>query len=126
MTVRELVGGEAIYIELSETLLEATRTMSSSDIGAIPVVEDSQLVGILSERDVVRACAQDANLTDETAADWMTRGPDFLDPDVSVDEAADWMLGSGYRHLPVVDGRDLIGVVSIKDVLWALTEPATA
>jgi CBS domain-containing protein len=43
---------------------------------------------------------------------------------MGVEEAANWMLATGYRHLPVVDGPDLLGVISIKDVLWAISEPS--
>jgi CBS domain-containing protein len=53
----------------------------------------------------------------------MTEYPDSFTPEMEVNEAADWMLATGYRHLPVVEGKSVLGVISIKDVLWALTEP---
>lgn len=56
----------------------------------------------------------------------MTEYPDSFSPDMEVADAADWMLAKGYRHLPIVDGEDLIGVVSIKDILWAVTDPSEA
>jgi CBS domain-containing protein len=125
MTVRELVGGEVFSVDPSLSLRDAVRTMSSKEVGALAVVHQGRLTGILSERDVLRACAEAADLDETTTAEWMTRDPDSLTSDMSVDAAADWMLASGYRHLPILDGVDLVGMVSIKDVLWALTEPTS-
>lgn len=45
-------------------------------------------------------------------------------PDLSIDDAAEWMTAMGYRHLPIVEQGQVIGIVSIKDVLWAMTKPA--
>ena len=56
----------------------------------------------------------------------MTPDPDVLSPEVEVRDAADWLLATGYRHLPVVEGGRLLGVVSIKDILWAVKEPGAA
>ncbi len=54
----------------------------------------------------------------------MTAYPDSIDPDMQVTEAAEWMLASGYRHIPVLDGSRILGMISIKDVLWAMTGPS--
>lgn len=51
----------------------------------------------------------------------MTPNPDSMEPDVKVEEAANWMLAAGYRHLPVVADGEILGIVSMKDVMWALT-----
>jgi CBS domain-containing protein len=122
MTIRELVGGEVVEIEATRTLREAIRLMTVNQVGALAVQRNGRLAGILTERDVLRACAEDADLDSVTVRDWMTSDPDSLDPDMNVEASADWMLAAGYRHLPVVEGVDLVGMVSIKDILWALTE----
>lgn len=67
--------------------------------------------------------ASGCDLNSEPISSWMTEYPDSLSPDMEVADAADWMLAKGYRHLPLVDGEALIGVVSIKDILWAVTDP---
>lgn len=125
MTVRELVGDEVVGIESTATMRDACRLMFSREVGALAVKLDRLLVGIVTERDVLRACAEDADLDGVSVSDWMTRDPDSLDPEMTVDAAADWMLAAGYRHLPVLDGANLVGMVSIKDVLWGLTEPTS-
>lgn len=124
MTIRELIGGDVVEIEATRTLRDAIRMMMANEVGALAVQRDQRLVGIFTERDVLGACAEAANLDSETVREWMTENPDSLDPEMNVASAADWMLAAGYRHLPVVDGVSLVGMVSIKDILWALTDPS--
>lgn len=99
--------------------------MRQEGVGSVAVVVDGAMEGIFTERDLVSAVAEFAELDREPVSDWMTPDPDTLGPETPVEEAAEWMLATGYRHLPVVDevGR-LLGMVSVKDVLWAVTERA--
>lgn len=122
MTIRELVGGEVVRIDVGNSLREAARAMKANDVGALTVHKDGQLAGIFTERDLLMACAEGAGLDSVPVTDWMTNNPDSLDPEMKVAAAADWMLAAGYRHLPVVDGGELVGMVSIKDILWALSD----
>jgi CBS domain-containing protein len=124
MTVQELIGGEVVSTQPKRVMREAIRIMTAQGVGALTVEHDAVLSGILSERDVIRACADGADLDTTTVDKWMTEDPDSLEPDVSVEDAAEWMLAAGYRHLPVVEGTRIMGMVSIKDVLWALTDRA--
>jgi CBS domain-containing protein len=125
MTVRELVGGEVIWVEPEATIRVAATSMKSNGVGSLAVEVDGALEGIFTERDLLDAVAGDADLDRARVEDWMTAYPDSIDPDMSVPEAADWMLASGYRHIPVVDASGILGMISIKDVLWAMTEPST-
>lgn len=122
MTVRELVGGEVVWVSPTATLRHAAENMISTGVGSVAVEVDGALEGILTERDILRAVADDADLDQDRVSSWMTRYPDAFTPDMGVDEAAGWMLASGFRHLPVVEGDKVLGVISIKDVLWALTD----
>lgn len=123
MTVRELIAGEIAWIEPSGTLNEAALQLHESDIGALAVESDGLLHGIFTERDLTRAVASGAELGTALIEEWMTPYPDSFGPDMSVETAATWMLAAGYRHLPVIEGQDVIGMISMKDILWALTEP---
>ena len=125
MIVQELIGGQAVSVEPTATLRDAVKQMTGSEVGALVVQKDSQIVGIITERDILGACAEDVDLAAVPVADWMTRDPDSLGPEMTVAAAADWMLAAGYRHLPVVDGTEIMGMVSIKDILWGLTEPTS-
>lgn len=126
MEVRELLSGEVMTVSAREPVRTGAISMKEADIGSLAVIEDEELAGILTERDVLRAVASGADLDTEPISRWMTEYPDSFSPDMEVADAADWMLAKGYRHLPIVDGEDLIGVVSIKDILWAVTDPSEA
>lgn len=123
MRVRELVGGEVVWVDPDATLRIAAETMVSTDVGSVAVEVDGALEGILTERDVLRAVADNADLDLEPVSGWMTEYPNSFTPEMEVGEAANWMLATGFRHLPVVDGSAVLGVISIKDVLWAVTDP---
>ena len=124
MQVRSTIGGEVDVCAPGDTLLQAARQMKAKDHGALAVTVDDRLVGIVSERDVLRAVAERLNPEQVTVAEVMTPNPDSLDPEVDISDAAEWMLAAGYRHLPVVSGDALLGMVSIKDILWAVTGPS--
>lgn len=122
MTVRELVNGNVVWVAPDATLRQAALLMMSSEVGSVAIEVDAALEGILTERDILRAVADDADLDQDRVSTWMTEYPDSFTPDMNVEEAAEWMLATGFRHLPVVDGNDVMGVISIKDVLWAVTD----
>jgi len=122
MTVRELVNGNVIWIGPDATLHQAALLMMSNEVGSVAVEVDGAMEGILTERDILKAVAEDADPDQDRVRTWMTGYPDSFTPDMSVDEAAEWMLATGFRHLPVIDGDEILGVISIKDVLWAITD----
>ncbi|HSJ26668.1 MAG TPA: CBS domain-containing protein [Acidimicrobiia bacterium] len=120
MRVNELIGGPVYSCATDTEVHAAAEQMLADDVGSLAVVQDETLVGIVTERDIVREFAA-REPGQRTVGDIMTPNPDSLSPDIDVDDAAAWMMGAGYRHLPVVDNGKLVGMVSIKDVLWALT-----
>ncbi|MEA3511896.1 MAG: CBS domain-containing protein [Actinomycetota bacterium] len=122
MRVEALVSGESDVVGPETTLGDAAAVLISRSVGALAVVDGRRLVGIVTDRDLVRALAEGADI-EESVSVWMTDGPDTVSPDVSVSEAADWLLETGYRHLPVALGDELLGIVDIRDVLWTLRKP---
>ena len=121
MRVNELIGGPVSSCTEDTTTRTAAERMIADDVGSLAVLSDDELVGIVTERDLVRELAEGGK-PDRTVGDVMTPNPDSLAPDIEIEDAADWMMGAGYRHLPVVEGGRLIGMVSIKDILWALMD----
>lgn len=121
MELRELIGGEVETVSQNTTIVDAAAQMQEMGVGSLAVFDDYVFSGIFTERDVLQVVASGGDPEDETVAGWMTLYPDSFSPDMQVKEAADWMLAAGYRHLPVVDDGRLIGMASIKDILWALT-----
>ena len=102
-------------------ITEVAQRMVSRDVGAVLVVDDERLVGILTERDVLRAVA--AGLTEGTLVrDCMTRDPDTLDSDETTRQAATLMIHGGFRHLPVMEGGEVVGMLSIRDLMRVALE----
>jgi CBS domain-containing protein len=89
--------------------------MHERRVGAVVVMEGDRLVGIVTERDILRAVATGA--IGGSVGDAMTHGPDTIGPDESSGHAAALMIHGGFRHLPVVDGGDVVGMLSIRDLV---------
>lgn len=103
------------------TASAAAQMMVSRNISAIMVVEDGQLVGIVTERDMTRKCvANDAVASAVKLTEIMTRSPDTVAPDDDAGDALVLMELRGYRHLPVVDAGRIVGIVSIRDLYAVL------
>jgi CBS domain-containing protein len=121
MELRELISGEVETVSPNTTISDAASHMQELGVGSLAILDDDEFTGLFTERDVLQVVAAGGDASVETLAGWMTLYPDSFSPDMEVREAADWMLAAGYRHLPVVEDGRLIGMASIKDILWALT-----
>jgi len=120
MKLEALVGGRATVVGPETTLGEAADILVSGALGSLGVVDEGRLIGIVTERDIVRAIADGVETEDAEVSSWMSDAPDTVAPDVEVEEAAAWLLEMGYRHLPVMRDGELLGIVSIRDILWAI------
>ena len=97
--------------------------MNTEDHGSLAVVDGFDLVGLITERDLVRAAAMELDFATTPVSELMGVEPDTFDPDLDVWDAAAWIAESGYRHLPVIDDSgELLGVVSIRDLLRAMLD----
>ncbi len=117
-TVSDLLSGRTPHvIGPTASLREAADLLQAHDIGALPVIEEGRLIGILSERDILRRgiCA-DRPLPETPVAEIMTPSPQTTRPDCSVAEALMQMTAGGFRHLPVVEGERLVGIISVRDI----------
>lgn len=123
MKLRAMVGGRAEVCGPETTLQNVSAAMLAAQVGSIGVIEGRRLIGIITERDVLRAAADGVDPVVEIANDWMTADPDVFSPESQVREAAEWLLETGYRHMPVMEDGELLGIVSIKDILWAIASP---
>jgi CBS domain-containing protein len=105
-----------LTLSAEATIGEAASAMAERGVGAVVVLEGDTIAAILTERDVMKAVAagQDGSAS---VTDWMTRHPDTIEPDDTTDHAASLMIHGGFRHLPVVDGGKVVGIVSIRDLM---------
>jgi CBS domain-containing protein len=104
-------------------LSEAAERMCAKDVGAMLVLDGERLVGILTERDVLRAVGEGAG-EGATVGDWMTRNPETIEPDETTKHAAILMIHGGFRHLPVTEGERVVGMLSIRDLMRIVLEDA--
>ena len=120
-TVQEILarkGSNVISVKPGETVLKAAELMSERGIGGLVVTEGGRLVGIFTERDILRrVVAQRRDPATTKVADVMTTPVTACGPDTPVDECAAMMTGKRIRHLPVVADRGLAGMITIGDVL---------
>lgn len=120
MTVlRDLMQADVVTTTPQTSVTEAAAGMVRARVGSAVVMEGSFLAGILTERDVLRAAASTDDLARSPVSAWMTKDPQAAAPDTSAEEAAQIMLLHGFRHLPVVEGRKVLGVVSLRDLFAA-------
>ena len=116
MKVREVMTQVVLTAETGTTIAEAASLMAQRRVGSALVLDGSRLLGIFTERDIVKALSQDASATHQAIAHWMTRNPQTIASDATVDEALRRMLDGGFRHLPVTDDDRLVGMISMRDL----------
>jgi CBS domain-containing protein len=113
-------GNDVYAVAPSDTVYRALELMAEKGTGAVVVMDGSRLVGILSERDYARkVILKDRNSRETAVADIMTSRVSVVSPDRSVEECMALMTDMHIRHLPVVDGDEVVGVVSVGDVVKA-------
>lgn len=127
-TLADVVKPDFLTVAPEDTLGEVAERMTSRNVGAVVVKDYGRLIGILTERDMLRAMAARVHTSDARVRQWMTGDPITAPADMDLEEAAQVMLDNGFRHLPVVDGEAVLGVVSLRRVLGgrrpAVSEPA--
>jgi CBS domain-containing protein len=123
-TLADVVKPNFLTVAPEDTLGEVAERMTQQNVGAVVVKDYGRMIGILTERDMLRAMAARVHTSDARVRLWMTADPITASPDMDLDEAARIMLDNGFRHLPVVDGDNVIGVVSLRRVLGGRRRPA--
>jgi CBS domain-containing protein len=118
-TLKDLMNTSVVTASPDTTVTEAAAGMVRARVGSVVVLQGSFLAGILTERDVLRAAASGEDLSVSLVSAWMSSDPQAASLDMPAEEAAQIMLLNGFRHLPVVNGREVCGVVSIRDLFAA-------
>jgi CBS domain-containing protein len=123
-TLADVMRTEVIDVAPEDTLGEVAERMSAVNVGAVVVKDYGRLIGILTERDMLKAMAARVHTSEARVRQWMTENPITTTLDTDVDEAARVMLENGFRHLPVLgENGQVVGVVSLRRVVGA-TQPA--
>jgi CBS domain-containing protein len=98
---------------------EAATVMGGKRVGSALIMDGDRIAGIFTERDIVRALGEHFDAAGHPVSQWMTRNPATIGPDAHTEEALNRMLAGGFRHLPVVDGDHVVGMLSMRDLAGA-------
>jgi CBS domain-containing protein len=118
-TLRDILKDRKVYsVETARTVLEAARFMMEHNIGAVPILRNGELAGILSERDVMNRVVAVGRTPGTTAvSEVMTPNPRAVGIDETIEECLFIMREFGFRHLPIMEGKEVKGLVSMRDIL---------
>lgn len=122
MAIADVMRTRVVTVEAGDSVRLAVLRMLEEGIGSVAVCEGGRLVGIFTERDVLALVGDGTDLDTVHVGDVMTRDPFTVEADIAVVDAARLMGERKVRHLPVVEGGHLLGMVGIRDVLGSLVE----
>lgn len=122
MAIADVMRTRVVSVETGDSARLAVLRMLEEEVGSVAVCEEGKLVGIFTERDVLALTGDGADLDAVRVGDVMTREPVTVDASVGVLDAAKLMGERRIRHLPVVEGDHLLGMVGIRDVLGSIVE----
>lgn len=129
MQVRDAMTQGAVTVGSGHTLQQASQVMTDKNIGSVVIVDpDANGPGILTERDIVRAVAGHVDLDTATTSDFLTADATYAAPGWTLEEASEAMRRGGFRHLVVVEGGEVLGMLSMRDIVkaWAPEHPSQA
>jgi CBS domain-containing protein len=126
MLVGEIMHSDVKTASTSDSFADVAKTMRSNGISSVVVLDDKKLEGIVTERDIVNLVAEGGDPNTTTVEQGMTRGDLVtVGPRTELSDAAEQMVSRNIRHLPIVDGEIVVGIVSIRDMTrWAAEELA--
>ena len=114
-----------LSVDAEQTVIEAARLMTEFNIGAVPVLRDGALIGIFSERDLMRRVVAGGRSPAMTkVSEVMTSKPQTVSADDDIDECMHLMREAGFRHLPVMEGTKLMGLISLRDIMMRTRKTA--
>ena len=125
-TVADIMSSPALTADPSETLAQVAGRMADHKVGSVVVCDGRRPIGILTERDLIRFAAAGADPSSTKVSEWMTEAPETVPPDTEVNTAWDELAAKGYRHFPVVEDDELVGIVTLRDLVRiAQIQPVT-
>jgi CBS domain-containing protein len=117
----EIMQRDVLAVAPEDTIGFAAEQMAERGVGASVVLDYGRLIGILSERDILRAVAGRVHSSEARVREWMTADPVTASESMTAEQAARIMVENGFRHLPVVEDEQAVGIVSIRDVVrWTV------
>jgi len=123
MVVRDGMNRALVMVGPGHTLREAARRMTRADVGAAVVIDpDGEGPAIFTERDLLHACGAGDDLDTDLVEEHLTQRLTYADADWSLERAAEQMVSGRYRHVVVLDGSEVVGILSMRDIVRCWTE----
>lgn len=116
MKIREIMTTDVRTVSANDSISEAANIMKQLDVGAVPVVDNQILVGIITDRDLVLRAVAEGKNSEERVSTIMTKNITSVNPEMDVHKVADLMASKQIRRLPIVENGTLVGIVSIGDM----------
>ena len=121
--IRDVMRTDLVTVQPSTVVLDAAHAMFSGGAGSALVLDEGKLVGIFTERDIMRALAKQADAgRSSRVAHWMTADPVTIEAEATVGQALDRMLAGHFRHLPVTEDEAVVGMVSMRDLAASIAK----
>ncbi|MCS4541688.1 MAG: CBS domain-containing protein [Euryarchaeota archaeon] len=120
-TVESIMIKDVVTIEPGKSLSDAARLMTERKIGSLVVIEEDKVRGIVTESDFLKAVAKGIEISEAKVKDTMSSPVIICSPNTTIKEAAELMKNKGVRHLPVIKGEKLVGIVSSHDIVSAVS-----
>ena len=114
--IGDLMSKDLVAVPPTTTVAEAATVMGERRVSSTLVMDGDEMLGIFTERDIVRALGQHFDAAGHQVSEWMTADPTTVPIDMAIQDALQVMLDGGYRHLPIKDGQKVAGVVSMRDI----------
>jgi CBS domain-containing protein len=115
-SIGDLMNKDLVAVSPTSSVAEAATIMGERRVSSTLVMDGDDMLGIFTERDIVRALAQHHDASSHQVSEWMTADPTSVPNSMSIQDALQVMLDGGYRHLPIKDGQKVVGVVSMRDI----------
>ena len=117
MKISDIMTKDVAKLDVNDTVEKAAELMKEYNVGSIPVCRSEKIVGIVTDRDItLRSVAENQNIQKQTVSEIMTSNPVLGKPEMEVQEAARLMSERQVRRLPIVEGKSLVGIVSLGDL----------
>lgn len=127
MQARDVMAKPVLTASPGETVAAVAKLMEERRVGSVVLVEGDEIAGIFTDRDFLRVAARGLDPKKAKVAEHMTKGIRSIPPRTDVVEAGRLMSEHGFRHLPVVEKGELVGIISMRDLLtWSVRELHTA
>jgi CBS domain-containing protein len=123
--VEDCMSPTVVTVDASATLDRAAQAMMERKVGSAVIVEAGRLVGIITERDILRAVARALVPWSTPVSECMTPEPQTVSPQTSAEEALSMMLSHRFRHLPVIGDKGVMGIVSLRDLAGSEQTPVS-